>query len=229
MANPVVFDLDGTLVDSRRDLAAAVDALRGELGLAPLGLAAVTAMVGEGARVLVARALADWSGAGGARGTTTATAATASLDGPLARFLALYDERCLDTTTVYPGMGELVVRLAGERSLAVLTNKPARMTHRLLSHLGLASSFSLVVAGDTLPVRKPDPAGLHAVAAHFGCAPAVLTLVGDSLIDVETARAGGCACVSVGWGFLTVDRLLAGGSGPVVQDAVELARRLGGS
>jgi phosphoglycolate phosphatase len=213
-ARPVVFDLDGTLVDSRQDLATAIDRLRSELGLAPLGLARVAAMVGEGARVLVGRALADWS------------SDPARLAAQLERYLVLYDEVCLDTTVLYPGIATLLEALAARRPLALLTNKPSRMTTRLLSHLGVARHFAPVVAGDTLPQRKPDPAGLQAIARALGCDVAELTLVGDSLVDLTTARAAGCDVVLVGWGFVPAARLAAAGVAPVA-DVAALAVRLG--
>jgi phosphoglycolate phosphatase len=185
----VVFDLDGTLVDSRRDLATAVNRLREEMGLAALGVAAVEAMVGEGARVLVERALAD---AGG--GNIPAERA-------LARFIAHYDACCLDTTVAYAGIPELLRDLSARLPLAVLTNKPEGMTRKILEHLGLAAGFRLVVGGDSLPARKPDPAGLWHIARALARPPGDLVLVGDSRFDAETARAAGCRLLLVEWGY----------------------------
>jgi phosphoglycolate phosphatase len=197
-AAAVVFDLDGTLVDSRRDIATAVDLLRRELGLVPLGLAAVTGMVGEGARVLVERAFADAPGI--------------DLDRAVARYLELYAEVCLDTTVPYPGIPELVRTLAARLPLAVVTNKPEAMSRRIFDHLGLSPYFRLVIGGDTLPVRKPDPAGLALVAATVGVAVEDLWLVGDSLVDAATARAAGCRLALVTWGF--IDREALAGARP---------------
>ena len=184
----IAFDLDGTLVDSRRDLATAVNRLRGELDLVPLAPERVGEMVGEGARVLVARALADARSAPG-------------LDAALARFLVHYDAVCLETTRPYPGIPELVAALAAVYPLAVVTNKPARPTERILDHCGLRSSFRLLVAGDTLAVRKPDAAVLIHAARELGCAPADLLLVGDSAIDAQAAVAAGCRLALVAWGY----------------------------
>src|SRR4029079_15730216 len=140
----VVFDLDGTLVDSRRDLASARNVLRGRLGFPPLEISAVEAMVGEGARVLVRRALPlEIDGA--------------AFDHALDELLALYFDGCLDATAAYPGVAEVLAALAPRCRLAILTNKPERHSRRILAALGLARFFPLVVGGDTLPVRKPDP------------------------------------------------------------------------
>lgn len=194
----LVFDLDGTLVDSRPDLASAVNATRERLGLPPLSLAAVTGMVGEGARVLVRRALPE-------------SVAGAAFDEALALFLDLYFERCLEGTRAYPGIPEALAELAAGRPLAVLTNKPERHSRKVLAGLGLLPWFEAVVGGDTLPARKPDPAGLLSLAARWGLPPGEVLLVGDSAVDAATARAGGCRLALVEWGFADVGPLLAAG------------------
>lgn len=184
----LVFDLDGTLIDSRRDLAAAVNQVRGELGLPVLTLGQVVAMVGEGARVLVQRALGPE-----VRGN--------AFEEAFASFLRHYRRGCLDHTRPYPGVVELLARLAAALPLAVLTNKPAETTSLILARLGLAGYFRAVIAGDTLPTRKPDPAGLLQLARGFGVPAAALCLIGDSRVDCDTARAAGCSFVLVEWGF----------------------------
>src|SRR6188508_1335123 len=133
----VVFDLDGTLVDSSVDLANAVNALLGDFGAAPIPVSDVTAMVGEGAAVLVRRALA-------ARGLDPETS------GALDRFLAHYDPHLLDNTRPYPGMVETLQELSRRMPLAVLTNKPARATDLILTGLGLRHYFREAIGGDTL-------------------------------------------------------------------------------
>jgi len=190
----VVFDLDGTLVDSRLDLAAAVNATRERLALPPLPVALVAAMVGEGARMLLRRALPD-------------TVVDEAFEAALALFLDLYYDCSLDATRAYPGVPELLVELSPRLPLAVLTNKPERHSWRILEGLGLASHFRQLIGGDTLPVRKPDAAGLHRIAADFGTNAAQLLLVGDSPIDAATARAAGSALALVSWGFGTPDQL----------------------
>lgn len=184
----VVFDLDGTLVDSRQDLADSANALIAERGGTPLPVAAVTAMVGEGAALLVRRAL-------------TAAGLEPDLDTALPRFLALYDERLLAHTHLYPGTREALEAIAADTTLAILTNKPQRPTERLLSGLGVAGYFAEVIGGDTPLGRKPDPAGLAHLIAASGAAAADSLLVGDSAIDLRTARAGGVRICLVRYGF----------------------------
>jgi phosphoglycolate phosphatase len=149
----LVFDLDGTLIDSRRDITTAVNRMRAEEGLPPLALEQVVAMVGEGARVLVERAL------GG-------QAPAARLEPALGRYLAHYRAVCLDTTRPYPGVAPLLAELAARFPLAVLSNKGEALSRHILAGLGLDRFFREIVGGDSLPTRKPDPAGLRRVAAR---------------------------------------------------------------
>lgn len=188
MIDLVVFDLDGTLVDSRTDLARATNALVRELGGRPLAEDAVAGMVGEGAGVLVRRAL-------DAAGLDPAT------PGALERFLALYDERLLDNTRPYPGMAETLAALASGRPLAVLTNKPAEATARILDALHLRGYFGAVVGGDSSHGRKPDPAALEHLAREAGAGIARTLMVGDSDIDLRTARAAGARICLCRYGF----------------------------
>lgn len=182
----VVFDLDGTLIDSAADLAAAASALATELGGRPLSLAEVVTMVGEGAAVLVRRAL---TAAGVEPGTPGATA----------RFLELYDARLLDTTAPYPGVAAMLAALEPLVPLAVLTNKPLAPSERLLDALGLRRHFLEVLGGDGPWPRKPDPAGLQALRLHAAGGPVVM--VGDSPVDGETAARAGAAFVLAQYGF----------------------------
>lgn len=184
----VVFDLDGTLVDSRRDLAAAVNATRERLDLSPLPVDEVAAMVGEGARMLLRRALPE-------------AVDGDAFEAALALFLDLYFERCLDETTVYPGVASVLGSLAGRLPLAVLTNKPERHSRRILEGLDLAHFFSVLIGGDSLGARKPDPAGLRAIAGRWHTRPERLLMVGDSGIDASTAAAAGTPVALVAWGY----------------------------
>jgi phosphoglycolate phosphatase len=184
----VVFDLDGTLVDSSVDLANAVNALLGDFGAAPIPVSDVTAMVGEGAAVLVRRALA-------ARGLDPGT------PGVLDRFLAHYDPHLLDNTKPYPGMVETLQQLSARVPLAVLTNKPARATDLMLAGLGLRQYFREVIGGDTRWGRKPTPAGLLHLCDAAGAAPAETLLVGDSAVDLATARNAGARICLARYGF----------------------------
>jgi phosphoglycolate phosphatase len=184
----VVFDLDGTLVDSHRDLADAINALLAELGASPLPHDVVTRMVGEGAPVLVKRALA-------------AVGLDPDTPGALDRFLAHYDARLLETTRPYPGMIETLTALGADHRLAVLTNKPTRATLRVLDGLALRESFADVMCGDMAYGRKPDPAGLRELVARAGTTADATLLVGDSPVDHATARRAGTRICLARYGF----------------------------
>jgi len=184
----IVFDLDGTLVDSHRDLADATNALLADYGAEPLSPAIVASMVGEGAAKLVARALKKAS-------------INVDLREALARFLEHYDRRLLATTAPYPGMREVLDALRTTHRLAVLTNKPTTPTVRILDGLGLAPFFDDVIGGDTTYGRKPDPAGLLELIARAGMTGAGTLLVGDSPVDLETARRAGAAICLARYGF----------------------------
>jgi phosphoglycolate phosphatase len=189
MVRLIVFDLDGTLIDSRRDLADSANALLATFDAPPLPDAAVIAMVGEGARTLVSRVL-------DAAGVVT------DVDRALARFLALYDERLTHHTHLYPAAAETIAALgAGGVALSVLTNKPLAPTRRLLEHFALASRFDQVIGGDGPLGRKPDPAGLHALMQHAGTTGDETLMIGDSWVDIETARRAGARACFAAWGF----------------------------
>lgn len=187
----LVFDLDGTLIDSRRDLTTAVNRLRSELALPPLPLEQVVAMVGEGAKVLVRRALADWK----------EELSPERLQGVLDRYLSHYRDVCLDTTRPYPGIERMLEELGRSYRLALLSNKGEKLSAHILGGLGLVRHFRHIVGGDSFPTRKPNPAGLVAIADRFDVPVARLMLVGDSRVDAETARNAGCRFALVEWGF----------------------------
>lgn len=183
----IAFDLDGTLIDSRRDLADAANALIVERGGRPLPEDDIGRMVGEGAAILVRRAL---------------FAAGVPLDDrSLPRFLELYDERLLRTTKPYLGIPEALEQLHSHGVLAVLTNKPLAPTRKLLAALGLAPRFSDTIGGDGPFPRKPDPAALRYLMTRFDVDPSLTVLVGDSRIDVQTARAAGVRICLARYGF----------------------------
>jgi phosphoglycolate phosphatase len=184
----LVFDLDGTLIDSRRDLATAVNRTRVELGLAPLAVAEIVGMVGEGARRLVEKALG-------------AEVPPERFEEVFGRYLEHYRAVLLDTTQAYDGMPEALARLAARYPLAVLTNKPEDLSRAVLAGLGLLEHFRALVGGDSLSRRKPDPAGLLLLAERLGAPPEDTLLVGDSAIDAATARAAGARFALVTWGF----------------------------
>jgi phosphoglycolate phosphatase len=186
----VVFDLDGTLVDSRRDLAESANTVLQEAGGLPHPEEAIGRMVGDGAATLIARVF-DAAG-------------IPQPPGALARFLEIYNSRLLAHTVTYDGVHELLSTLSGRASLAVLTNKPLRATEAILEGLDLDAFFGPhVIGGDGPFPRKPDPSGLLHLVEVIGAAPHTTLLVGDSVIDWQTARAADArSCVArYGFGF----------------------------
>jgi phosphoglycolate phosphatase len=184
-----VFDLDGTLIDSLRDLAQSVNELLAACGAKPLEEPTIASLVGDGASTLVARAFEE--------------AGVAPPRDALARFLDVYATRLLDHTRAYAGVPELLSELQERADLAVLTNKPREATGRLLHGLDLAKYFDqdAVIGGDGPFARKPDPAGLLWLAERSGAAVSETILVGDSAIDWRTARNAGTRLCLVRYGF----------------------------
>jgi phosphoglycolate phosphatase len=184
-----VFDLDGTLIDSRRDLAESVNALLIECGVAALPEERVGRMIGDGAATLVARAF-DASG-------------VVRPDDALARFLAIYATRLTNHTKPYDGISGVLEACRARASVAVLTNKPIASTRTILDRLNLARFFpaELVLGGDGPLARKPDPAGLQWLMQTTGVEPERTLLVGDSIIDWRTAHAAGTHVAVARYGF----------------------------
>jgi 2-phosphoglycolate phosphatase len=184
-----VFDLDGTLVDSLRDLAASANALLEACGARPLGEAAIGAMVGDGAATLVARAFS--------------AAGIAPPVNALERFLTIYDTKLLDYTRPYDGIPAALAALGARASLAVLTNKPRAATLRILAGLELAEFFDddAIVGGDGPLQRKPDPAGLVQLCTRASVRAGETMMVGDSAVDWRTARNAGTRICLARYGF----------------------------
>lgn len=205
----LVFDLDGTLVDSSRDLASAINAAlqRAAPGTAPLPLEAVTRFVGDGARLLVSRA-AHHAGVG------------ETPDVLLPIFLDEYSRRLLETTRLYDGVAEALDALSAA-TLAVLTNKPGGFSRTILEGLGVAGRFARVFGPEDVAERKPDPAGLLRLVTELGHRPETTWMIGDSSIDVETARAAGVRCAGVLWG-LHPERLRAASPERLVEHPSQL-------
>jgi phosphoglycolate phosphatase len=210
----IAFDLDGTLIDSRRDLADAANALIVELGGAPLTEEAIGRMVGEGAALLVRRAL-DAAGVG-------------DPPGGVARFLELYDARLLNHTRLYDGIADVVATARRYGRVVVLTNKPIQPSERILSALGVRDLFDELVGGDSPHPRKPDPEALLALMARAGASAERTLLVGDSAIDLETAQRAGCRCclAAFGFGYRTLPQHRLSGREWVAADAAALSRAI---
>lgn len=188
MTRTLILDLDGTLVDSVPDLAAALNRLMASRGLAPFDYHATALMVGDGARALVDRAF-------GARDLVADEAAQAS-------FLADYSANAAVETRAFPGAEAALRDLAGFGwRLAICTNKPEIPARALLAGLGLEAYFAAIGAGDSFPMKKPDPRHLLATIALAGGNPARAVMVGDHSNDVAAALGAGLPCLFAAWGY----------------------------
>jgi phosphoglycolate phosphatase len=186
----LLFDLDGTLVDSVPDLAAAVNTVLAEHGLAPLSEPEIAGMVGDGVAALVERALL----ARGGRGIALSPA--------VERYVALYKANATTLSRPYPGVADGLAELAGAGvGLAVCTNKPEAATRAVLEGLGLDRFFPVVLGGDSLASRKPDPAPLLAALDQLGAGAAESAMIGDHRNDVLAARAAGTSVIFARYGY----------------------------
>lgn len=189
-AHAVLFDLDGTLVDSAPDLAGAANDLRASRGLAPLPYAQLRPMVGAGARGMVGVAFGVAPG-------------QEAFDELKDAFLARYAERLLHSTRVFEAIEPVLAALdAACAPWGIVTNKAMRFTDPIVRGLGLHPRAAVVIAGDTTPHAKPHPAPLHEAARRLGLAPGQCAYVGDDLRDVQAGRAAGMATLAAAWGYL---------------------------
>jgi len=190
----VIFDLDGTLVDSRLDLVHSVNAALRHIGRPELPDDLIASYVGDGAPILIQRAL---GGEGGDE---------ALVRKGLEFFLSYYREHKLDHTTVYPGIAEALAGIQQSangvpRNLAVLSNKPVNPSRAIVEALGLGPFFSHVYGGNSFPSKKPDPEGARKLLAENGIGPEQGAMVGDSHVDVRTGRNAGLWTIGVTYGF----------------------------
>jgi len=190
--NSLFLDLDGTLIDSERDLAASVNAMLLNYGRKELPLEVIWTYIGDGAPMLIRRALGD-------------PADGEFMQEALNYFLGHYREHKLDNTRAYDGIKEALQQIAGAdgagRRLAVLTNKPVRVSRDIVSGLGLADYFFQVYGGNSFETKKPDPLGANALMREAGAGPGETVMVGDSQVDILTARNAGLWSVGVTYGF----------------------------
>ncbi len=188
----LIFDLDGTLIDSKQDLILSVNAMLRELGRGELPEETIPGYIGHGAPQLVARALGD--------GCTDAERQRA-----LEFFLSYYELHKMDTTCAYPGVAETLEQLA-KMPMAVLTNKPVRISVRILDAMGLSKYFRAIYGGNSFGTKKPDPLGARTILRELAAEPREALLVGDSEVDVQTARNAGTLAAAVNYGFGVHDR-----------------------
>lgn len=185
----VIFDLDGTLIDSRLDLANSANATRAFMGMGPIPNETVYSYVGNGAPMLIRRVLGP-----GASEDDIAKA--------LEYFIHYYHDHRLDFTVLYPGVRKSLDALAaGGIKMAVLTNKPVRISHLIVEGLNVAHHFASVYGGNSFPEKKPSPVGILKLMEELGTAPERTLMVGDSSVDVETARNAKAVACGVTYGF----------------------------
>jgi len=190
----VIFDLDGTLIDSRLDLVHSVNAALRHIGRTELPEDIIASYVGDGAPILIQRAL-------GGEQVDEATVRRG-----LEFFLSYYREHKLDHTTVYPGIAQTLAAIRNSsngtpRKLAVLSNKPVIPSRAIVDALGLGQFFSQIYGGNSFTTKKPDPEGARKLLEEYGVQPQHAVIVGDSHVDVETGRNAGMATVGVTYGF----------------------------
>jgi phosphoglycolate phosphatase len=188
----LIFDLDGTLIDSKLDLVHSVNATLRELTRPELPEEIISSYIGNGAPVLVAKSLGP-------------DAPPAELDRALKFFLTHYEAHKMDNTCAYPGVAEALEHLSA-MPMAVLTNKPERISVRILEALGLAKYFRAIYGGNTFSTKKPDPLGVNTILREFSVRPNEALLIGDSEVDVQTARNAGILSAVVNYGFGIHDR-----------------------
>src|SRR5438067_4201522 len=188
----LIFDLDGTLIDSKQDLIRSVNAMLVEMGREALHQDTISGYIGHGAPKLVARALGNG-------------ASEEERERALKFFLAHYEGHKLDSTRAYPGVAEALEQLH-EFPMAVLTNKPVRVSNRILVGLGLAQYFRAVYGGNSFETKKPDPLGANKILEELGASAGEALMIGDSEVDVQTARNAGTLAAAVNYGFGAHDR-----------------------
>jgi phosphoglycolate phosphatase len=215
----IIFDLDGTLIDSRQDLVNTSNYLRTFMSLPPLDEATISSYVGDGARILVQRLL---------EGSTE----EAHLDRGLKIFLEYYREHMLDHTVLYPGvldaLEEIKTTAAGApRTLAVLTNKPVRFSRLILEGLGVADRFRFIYGGNSFETKKPEPMGANIIIEETSVAREAAMIVGDSDVDILTGRNAGIATCGVTYG-LGLERMQATLPDVLIDDLRELAATFNG-
>lgn len=187
--NLVIFDLDGTLVDSKMDLVHSVNAARGLMNLPPISDQVVASYVGNGAPVLMRRALGP-------------EASEADVRRSLEFFLGYYRDHMLDNTRLYPGVQEALDRLLeGGARMAILTNKPVRFSRAIVEGLGLGGHFFQLYGGNSFEQKKPDPIGVETLLKESGAPREQTIMVGDSGVDVRTARNASVKACGVSYGF----------------------------
>ena len=205
----MVFDFDGTLADTWRDIATALNRTLVDAGFDPVDGPEVRFWIGDGVIKLLERAVPE------------PQRSSASVEQLYASFRGHYDQCCLETTETYPGIVECLDSL-GDAVLAVASNKPGRFLDRVIQGLGLKGYFRVVLAGDTLETRKPDPEVMRHLLERLGVEPTRVWMVGDSAVDIETGRAAGARTIGCGWGLRGRDELRSAGADHLIESPREI-------
>ena len=209
-----LFDLDGTLVDSREDIARAVNAVLMKVGQNPLPMPVVLQFVGDGIEILIQRALCAAAGREPDAGRVRAC---------VDLMIQEYEHHLFDASRLYPGVRGTLDALRGAK-MGLITNKLEALARRVLEGFDLAHHFSVVMGGDSLPQRKPDPAPLRAAMACCDALPCETLMVGDSRTDILAGKAAGVATCGVACGFRGRDELQAAGSDVIIDNFSDLLR-----
>lgn len=210
----LIFDLDGTLIDSKDDLIASINAMLRELGRPELPSETISGYIGHGAPLLVARALGE-------------SCTELERQQALQFFLKHYELHKLDTTRAYPGVAGTLAKLQG-MPMAVLTNKPVRISGRILKEMDLAKYFRAIYGGNSFETKKPDPLGANTILQELDVKPSEALFVGDSDVDMQTARNARMWAAAVNYGFGVHDRK-AHPADAYLERFAELATFLGAS
>jgi phosphoglycolate phosphatase len=214
----LIFDLDGTLIDSKLDLALSINAMLEYMRRAPLPHETIYSFVGNGAPILVRRSLGE--------GASPAEITDVDADKGLAYFLSYYRAHMLDNTVPYPGVREGLALLA-QHPMAVLTNKPVIFSRAILEGLDLSRYFRYVYGGNSFEKKKPDPVGVRILLRDLNSTPQETMMVGDSDVDVRTARNAGIWACGVTYG-LGIDSLRANPPDLLVDSLTEIPAHLNG-
>ena len=183
----IIFDLDGTLIDSVTDLANSVNYTLGSLGLPLHTIEEIKSFVGDGVQKLIKRSLGQ--------------AHIGKFEDGFKIFMMHYGSHCTDNTALYPGVTDILPKLAEKYSLGVLTNKSVTFSNQILKTLGVDTYFKEVLGGDSLPTKKPDPAGILYLAEKGNLATDKMIMVGDHVTDIEVGQRAGCKTVFIEGGI----------------------------
>jgi 2-phosphoglycolate phosphatase len=208
----VLFDLDGTLVDTAPDLLLAVNVLRWRRGLAAMALAELRVQVSHGSRAMLAAAIPQFE----LRPPETQAALVQEL-------LAAYGADICRDSRPFDGVVAVLDALAARRMLlGIVTNKPVELARQLVRGLGLESRFQVLLGGDSVAERKPHPMPVLTACTRLGVGPARAVLVGDDARDIESGRRAGCATVAVSWGYSAADKVTAWGAHAIIDTPAQL-------